>query len=129
MGLRTQRYGPVATTRRGASHGPGVPRPTTAKFQTHHRYSAVPNAITAAAGQTVATAVGSKRVSTHQGIRTAPAPGTTTVNSALRTNRLTMPASQPTCRWAERPGHQRQPGEHDGGDGVGDGLVRGDHDR
>ena len=42
MGLRTQRYGPTATKRRGASHGPGVPRPTVAKSDRHQKYRAEP---------------------------------------------------------------------------------------
>ena len=35
IGLRTQRYGPTTTTRRGASQGPGVPRPMVAKSDRH----------------------------------------------------------------------------------------------
>jgi len=42
--------------RRGASHGPGVPRPTAAKFQAHHRYSAAPAAMTGTASQATGTA-------------------------------------------------------------------------
>ena len=40
MGLRTHRYGPTATTRRGASQGPGVPRPTVANT---HKAPQVPS--------------------------------------------------------------------------------------
>jgi hypothetical protein len=36
------RYGPVTTTRAGASHGPGVPLPTTANIHRHQRYKAAP---------------------------------------------------------------------------------------
>ena len=45
------RSGATATSRRGGSHGPGVPRPTTAKATRHHTYRPTPAAMTAAAGQ------------------------------------------------------------------------------
>src|SRR6266536_2223436 len=104
MGLRTHLYGPVATTRRGASQGPGVPRPTTANTHTHHRYNPAPSAITATAGHAAGTAVGSKRVRIHQGSQTAPAPGTTMVNSRLRTTTLSMRASSLVWPFRSGPG-------------------------
>src|SRR5712691_4492715 len=42
MGLRTKRYGPVMTSRRGGSKGAGVPRPRQANSQTHGRPMAAP---------------------------------------------------------------------------------------
>src|SRR6266540_452385 len=94
MGLRTQRYGPTATRRRGASHGPGVPLPTTAKAETHARYRTAPAAITTTAYQ--ATGVGVPPpllLSIHQGTRTPPAPGTTTLKRTFRSARLTSARS------------------------------------
>src|SRR5215831_7669179 len=40
IGLRTKRYGPRTTRRRGGSIGSGVPRPCVANVRTHH--SAIP---------------------------------------------------------------------------------------
>src|SRR5512135_619688 len=88
MGLRTHRYGPTATKRRGASHGPGVPRPTMAKNQRQEKYRAAPTAMKATAGHATGSGVAPPRVEIHQGTHMAPAPGTTTVNKRFRTSRL-----------------------------------------
>src|SRR5574341_2315205 len=88
MGLRTQRYGPTATNRRGASHGPGVPRPTLAKSQMHERYKAAPMTIRLAAYHAAGVGIAPPRVRIHHGIHTAPEPGTTTVNKTFRISRL-----------------------------------------
>src|SRR5215467_7661822 len=93
MGLRTQRYGPLATNRLGASHGPGVPRPTLANSHRHARYSARPAAIITSAGH--ATGAGNEplRVRIHHGPYTAPAPGTMIVKTTFRRARLTFCAA------------------------------------
>src|SRR2546425_6860850 len=44
IGLRTNRYGPRTTSRRGGSNGAGVPFPTNANVRMHHRASAAPTA-------------------------------------------------------------------------------------
>jgi hypothetical protein len=51
IGLRTQRYGPAATKRRGGSHGPGVPLPTIANAHRHQKYRAAPKTMTTTAYQ------------------------------------------------------------------------------
>src|SRR5215469_5204796 len=76
----------------GASHRPGVPRPTTAKFQTHHTYSAAPAAITTIASHATGLAACPPRVRIHQGSQAPPRPGTTIVNTRLRTARLSARA-------------------------------------
>src|SRR6266511_755371 len=93
MGLRTQRYGPTVTRRRGASHGPGVPLPTTAKAETHARYRAAPAAITTTAYQFTGVGVPPPLLSIHQGTRTPPVPGTTTLKRMFRSARLTSARS------------------------------------
>src|SRR5580698_7949979 len=97
MGLRTQRYGPRVTTRRGASHGPGVPRPTAAKFHAQHRYRTAPAAMTRTAVQTTgevqSTAGLASLVASHTGTQTPPSPGTTMVKTTLRMSRLSISAS------------------------------------
>src|SRR5215471_10624929 len=90
MGLRTHRWGPTAITCRGASHGPGVPLPTAAKFQTHHTYRAIPAAMTTTASHMTGVGVRPLRVRIHQGTQKPPRPGTTTVNSRLRMTRLSV---------------------------------------
>src|SRR5215468_12582545 len=92
MGLRTHRWGPTATTCRGASHGPGVPPPTAAKFQTHHTYRAIPAAMTVTASHMTGAGVRPSRCRIHQGAQKPPRPGTTTVNSRLRMARLSVRA-------------------------------------
>src|SRR5215471_15745654 len=92
MGLRTHRWGPTATTCRGASHGPGVPPPTAAKFQTHHTYRAMPAAMTTTASHMTGSGVRPLRCRIHQGAQKPPRPGTTTVNSRLRMTRLSVRA-------------------------------------
>src|SRR6516162_650345 len=92
MGLRTHRWGPTATTCRGASHGPGVPLPTAAKFQTHHTYRAIPAAMTTTASHITGVGVRPLRVRIHQGTQKPPRPGITTVNSRLRMTRLSVRA-------------------------------------
>jgi hypothetical protein len=67
-----------------------VPRPTDAKFQTHHRYRAAPAAMTGTAAHAAGVAVPPWRVMIHQGAQTPPSPGTTTVNTRLRTMRLSV---------------------------------------
>src|SRR5579871_3269963 len=92
MGFRTHRWGPVTITRRGASHGPGVPPPTAAKFQVHHAYRAIPAAMTTVASHATGTGVCPPRVKIRQGTQTPPRPGTATVNSRLRMTRLSVRA-------------------------------------
>src|ERR1700682_657004 len=46
IGLRTQRYGPLTTSRRGGSNGAGVPRPRQAKARTQGTPITVPMATT-----------------------------------------------------------------------------------
>src|SRR5258708_7806808 len=79
MGLRTHRYGPTATNCRGASNGPGVPRPTLANTQRHATYTAAPATMSTKPGQATGSGVAPPRVRIHKGTYTAPAPGTTTV--------------------------------------------------
>ncbi len=45
IGLRTCRYTPTTTSRRGGSHGASVPRPTVAKCHTVTHTSVSPNAM------------------------------------------------------------------------------------
>src|SRR5215472_4437669 len=92
MGLRTHRWGPTATTCRGASHGPGGPPPTAAKFQTHHTYRAMPAAMTTTASHTTGSGVRPSWCRIHQGAQKPPRPGITTVNSRLRMTRLSVRA-------------------------------------
>src|SRR5438874_2586343 len=87
MGLRTQRYGPTATNCRGASHGPGVPRPTVANIHWHLAYNAIPPTISTTAVQTTGRGVAPPRVRISHGAYTAPAPGTTSVNRTFRSAR------------------------------------------
>src|SRR5438128_8062595 len=88
MGLRTHRYGPTATNCRGASHGPGVPRPTLANIQTQATYRAAPATMNRSAGQATGSGVAPPRVRIHKGTYTAPDPGTTTVKRIFRSARL-----------------------------------------
>src|SRR5690242_5410360 len=107
MGLRTHRCGPTTTTCRGASHGPGVPPPTAAKFQVHHAYRAIPAAMTTTASHATGVGVRPSRVRICQGTQTPPRPGTATVNSRLRTTRLsvrTIVARAPSLCPARLPG-------------------------
>ena len=46
IGLRTIRYGPTTTKRRGGSNGAGVPRPITTKATMHHSARTAPLAPT-----------------------------------------------------------------------------------
>ena len=85
------------TTWRGASQGPGVPPPAAAKFQTHQKYKAAPAAMTGTATQAAGAGVPPSRVSSRQGSQTAPRPGTTRVNTTLRTMRLSVRVIAPPC--------------------------------
>src|SRR5215831_20455525 len=93
MGLRTQRYGPMTTNRLGASHGPGVPRPTLANSHRHARDSARPAAMITSAGQATGSGNVPLRVRIHHGPYTAPAPGTTIVKRTFLRARLTFCAA------------------------------------
>src|SRR6266851_3644633 len=95
MGLRTHRYGPTATNCRGASHGPGVPRPTLANTQRHATYRAAPGTMNTRAGQATGSGVAPPRVRIHKGTYTAPAPGTTAVKRIFRSARLTSATAIP----------------------------------
>jgi len=79
--LRTQRYGPTATNRRGESQSPGVPRPTVANAHWHARCSNAPARMSVMAGQTTGRGLAPPRVRIHHGAYTPPAPDTTRVKS------------------------------------------------
>ena len=58
--------------------------------KTHHTYKAAPAAITGTAAHAATVAECPLRVTSHQGTQTPPSPGTTMVNSTLRTIRLSV---------------------------------------
>src|SRR5262252_3533847 len=89
MGFRTHRYEPTSTSRRGASHIHGVPRPTAAKTHWQDRYRAMPIAMTATAGQAKGVGNAERCPRISQGPYRPPRPGTMTVKRQFRSARLT----------------------------------------
>src|SRR5437870_524329 len=69
IGLRTKRYGPTMTSRRGGSNGAGVPRPITMKVAMHQTATSVPAVPTTKPTTCAAPMFGGRTIPDHDRTR------------------------------------------------------------
>src|SRR2546429_6100127 len=112
IGLRTQRYRPVATNSCGGSNGAGVPRPTRAKSRRHHARPAIPAASgsspTGRHGPSVQCLVPGPDTRMY-GTYTSTLPMNRIANRAVRTIAPLIPAGIPSGSGAPGPRQTRSP--------------------